>query len=149
MSPSNDWRGVTNHLLLKRYNQAAFGTATVTNTLYYRLYTPSSFGAPFAFGESWTYTEQISSSNSLGNKVTDGITAVVAPATESVTVPAGTFTCYNITITQLVGTGSTAAYKTITEYWDASGGFPYSPVKIVDSVNFAVTQTNVLNSFTN
>jgi hypothetical protein len=129
---------------MQRTNAAGSPLGLVTNTLYYNNHTPSSFGAPFALGESWTYTEQIASSNVAGNKTTNGITAAVAPATESVTVPAGTFTCYNITITQKVG----AVYKTIIEYWDASGVFPYAPVKIIDSVNFGSTDSRVLLSFT-
>ena len=140
VSPGYDWRSVTDHQLRQRFNAANSPLGLVSNTLYYRLHTPSIFGAPFAFGESWTYTEQIASGNVAGNKTTAGIKAVVAPATESVTVPAGTFTCYNITITQKVGTVN----KTIYEYWDASGTFPYAPVKNVDSVNFGSTQTNVL-----
>jgi hypothetical protein len=123
----------------KRWNQATALGSTVTNTLYYRLYTPDpGFGAPFALSETWTFTEQIDSSNPMGDKTTNGITAAIAGATESVTVPAGTFTCYKNTITQ--------SSKTIIEYWDASGVYPYAPIKIVDSVNFGSTQTSVLYS---
>jgi hypothetical protein len=138
-SPSYDWRGITDRVMRQRWNQATALGSTVTNTLYYRLYTPNpGFGAPFVLSESWTFTEQIVSSNSLGNKTTAGITAAIAGATESVTVPAGTFTCYKNTITQ--------GGKTIIEYWDASGLIPYAPIKIVDSVNFSNTQTSVLYS---
>jgi hypothetical protein len=89
-------------------------------------------------GEGWTFTEQIDSSVSAGDKTTAGITAAIAGATEVVTVPKGTFTCYKNTWTQ--------GGKTIIEYWDSSGVFPYAPVKIVDSVNFQSTDTKVLYS---
>ena len=132
-----EWRHITDRQLRKRWNQAGSIIGTVTNTLYYRLYTPSSFGAPYALGESWTFHQQIASSQSAGNSDSD-FTAAVASATQSVTVPAGTFTCYTLTITE--------NSKTIIEYWDANGRFPYAPVKVVDSVNFGSTDTKVLQS---
>ena len=135
-----DWRQVNDHQMRQRYNSAYGSTGgEVTNWLYYRNHNPNpGFGAPFVLGESWTYTEQIDSSNPVGDTTTDGLTAAIASATESVTVPAGTFTCYKNTITQ--------GGKTIIEYWDASGAFPYAPVKIVDNVNFTNTDTKVLYS---
>ena len=139
LSPGYDWRHVTDRQLRQRYSAASASmVGNVTNWLYYRLYTTSSFGAPYAPSESWTFTEQIVSSQSEGNKTTNNITAAIASATESVTVPAGTFTCYKLTITE----GS----KTIIEYWDAESRFPYAPVKVVDSVSFGSTDTRVLYS---
>jgi hypothetical protein len=148
-SPMWDWRQVDDHQMRQRYNVANTSGTLVTNTLYYRLYDPNpGFGAPFALGESWTFTEEINSSMSAGNKITNGITSVIADTTEVVTVPAGTFTCYKNTWTQLVtinGSGGTG-YKQIFEYWDASGAFTYAPIKIVDSANFVSTDTKVLYS---
>jgi hypothetical protein len=144
LSPSYDWRHSVNHQFMQRYSAAnAYDILIVTNLLYYRLYTPETFGAPYTFGESWTFTEQIDSSQAEGDKTTNGITAAIASATEEVTVPAGTFTCYNKSVTQ---TGYAGNY--IYEYWDAAGVFPYAPVKIVDSVNFDAVQTSVLYSLT-
>ena len=138
VSPMYDWRHVTDRQLRQRWNQAVALGSTVTNTLYYRLYAPNpGFGAPYVLGESWTGHEQIASSNSMGNKDSD-FTAAIASATESVTVPAGTFTCYKLTITQ--------GGKTIIEYWDSQGRFPYAPIKVIDSVNFGSTDTRVLSS---
>jgi hypothetical protein len=138
LSPGYDWKHAEKRVSIKKYNEAKALGATVTNDLYYRLHTPDTFGAPWAFSESWTYTEQIDSSNSMGDKTTNGITANLSAATESVTVNGRTFTCYNLSIKQ--GT------KYIYEYWDANGVFPYAPVKIVDSVNFGSTQTSILYS---
>ena len=143
LSPMYDWRGVNDRQLRQRYNQASALSSIVTNWLYYRVYTPDpGFGAPYEFGEGWTFTEQIDSSNPIGDKTTEGITAAIAGATEAVTTPAGTFTCYKLTIAQVVS-GTT---KYIYEYWDASGANPYTPVKVVDSVNFGSTDTRVLSS---
>ena len=136
-----DWRGVNDRQLRQRWNQAKALGSTVTNTLYYR-YTSSSFGAPYSFGESWTFTEQVDSSNDLGDSTTSGITETVDSKTQSVTVHAGTFTCYTITIT------NTKSGNTIIEYWDAQGRFPYAPVEIVDSDSFSDPQTSQLYSST-
>ena len=137
--PSYEWYGTVDRQYRMRYNAALASIGgEATNWLYYRNHTPASFGAPWVLGESWTYTEQIDSDQSAGDKTTDGITAAVAAATESVTVPAGTFTCYKVTITQ--------GGKTILQYWDASGLFPYVPIKIVDTVNFDGTDTKTLQS---
>jgi len=137
--PSYEWYGTVDRQFRMRYNAATASIGGLaTNWLYYRLHTPTTFGEPWALSESWTYTEQVDSSNSAGDSTTNGITAVVAGATEAVTVPAGTFTCYKLTITQ--------GGKTITQYWDASGLFPYVPIKIVDTYNFQSTDTKTLQS---
>ena len=139
LSPMYDWRSVTDRQLRQRWNQAVALGSTVTTTLYYRLYSPDpGFGAPYALSQNWTFTLDIY--NSDFDYIINGITANISSATESVTVPAGTFTCYNLTITQ--------GNKTIIEYWDASGVFPYAPVKVVDNVNFDSTDTRVLYSST-
>mgnify|MGYP001766786340 CR=1 FL=1 len=142
-SPGYLWMGADDHQMRKRTNDAwltIIVKMAVTNTLYYRLYSPDpGFGAPFTPGESWTYTEQNDSSQNAGDSIRTG-TATVASATESVTVPAGTFNCYKITYS--------INSKTFTEYWDADGIFPYAPVKIVDNYNFASTDTKELYSFT-
>jgi hypothetical protein len=142
-SPMYDWRGITDFAQRQRWSQASSPLGTVTNTLYYRLHT-AGFGAPFVLSESWTYTEQIDSSINLGDKTTNGITATVGAATEVVTLTVNgastSFTCYKITINQ----GGLYIY----EWWDADGLVPYTPIKIVDSVNFKSTQTQVLYSTT-
>jgi hypothetical protein len=136
--PSYEWYGTVDRQFRMRYNAALASIGgEAKNWLYYRLHTPTTFGEPWVLGESWTYTEQVDSDNSAGDSTT-AASAAVAAATESVTVPAGTFTCYKITITE--------GGKTITQYWDASGLFPYAPIKIVDTYNFQSTDTKTLQS---
>jgi hypothetical protein len=123
--------------------KALGGFITVKNYVYYRSFSNETFGAPWAPPESWTYTEEIVSDAPMGqgDKTTNNIPASLPEGTQEVTVPINggtTFTCYVITITQ--------DGKTITEYWDASGVFPYAPVKTVDNVNFESQIINQLYS---
>lgn len=137
-SPGYNWFSTTDRQLRQQYSAANALGSDVTNYVYFRAYTPSSFGKPYALPESWTFTKQIDSSNSMGDKTSTGVPAAIAAATEVVTVPAGTFTCYKLTYT--------ISSKTIVEYWDATNAFPYVPIKIVDSINFGKTDTRTLQS---
>jgi hypothetical protein len=137
-----DWRHVDDRLLRQQYSEAyASIGGFAQGRVFYRDITPSTAGAPWVSGESWTHTWDVEN-NALcmcDTSIT-GITNVVNGSTQEVTVPAGTFTCYVNTITQ--------SGKTITEYWDSSGAFPYAPIKIVDNVSFQYTDTKQLYSFT-
>jgi len=139
-APMKEWRNPDDLLLVQRYSEATANIGGLAkNWVYYRNLTGTQPGAPWTLSETFSETEEIDSDNDAGDSENTR-SHVVAGATESVTVPAGTFTCYKNTIT--VGS------KTIIEYWDASGVFPYMPIKTVDNVAFQSTDTKVLVSTT-
>ena len=136
-----DWRGASDYQMRKRYNMARSSGMNVTNFVFERSYSPTgTFGAPYTLGEGWTFTEQTNSTQSSGDN-TSVYSASIAAATESITVSAGTFTCYNVTFINTYNTS-----RRINEYWDTSGIFPYAPIKIVDKSSFCQTQTSQLSS---
>jgi len=122
------------------------GGVVVTNHIGYRDYSPSTFGKNLTLGETWSYTEQIDSSDDRGDS-TNTVQVTVAGATESVTVPAGTFTCYKVT-RQYPGVNPNGLDNTVTEWWevDTAAHFCHAPIKTVDNHNFRYSQTSELNS---
>ena len=135
-NPCFDWRNENKYELMECDNVAKAMGINYSTWNYYINQSPDTWGAPWTLGESWTYTWR-------HEDLTIGIndiarSAVVADATQEVTVPAGTFTCYVVTHTQDT--------KTLVEYWDAGGVFPYAPIKTVDNRSFDDIQTSELYS---
>ena len=138
-SPGHDWRrNDTRQIVYRESGILAFGVLEVTSQLYDRLFDPGTWGAPYALNETWTFTHQITTSAHLGEETLPWAVSV-SGITTAVNVPAGTFTCYTITATK-----NGDVTNQIVEYWDASGVFPWAPIKIVDTNNFDVTETRSL-----
>jgi hypothetical protein len=138
--PQVDWRGATDQQLRLRRAcayQSMMNPSNFTNLVYYRGYTPGTFGAPYSNGETWSFTKQTDSGACFFGGCAMGDTTVSVSATvseEQITVPAGTFNCYKITF-------NNGDY----EWWDKDGVFPYAPIKLTVE-DFDSTQTSVLYS---
>ena len=139
VSPGNDWRRYDTRQLMHRYSSVKALGFTVTSHLWYSCHNPiGTYGAPWAFDDYWTYHEQLVLS--LSSKGPFDYTVDVADATTLVTVPAGSFNCYVVTFTRNDA-------KTVVEYWDASGVFPYAPIKIIDNkLNFDAIEVRELHA---
>lgn len=155
-NPGTEWRAETDREHRLRYQVAktggigncGTGGVVVTNYIGCRNYAPPSFGQNYTLGETWSYTEQIDSSNDIGDS-TVTVNVTVAGATESVTVPAGTFTCYKL-VRQYPGVHPAGLDNTVTEWWevDTAEHFCAAPIKTVDNHNFRYNQVSELNSKT-
>lgn len=132
------WRAVSSHDYIVRYQEAVASLGGLAkNYIYYENFS-GAHGYPLSFGQSWNYDLRVDSDNNMGDSTTP-FSAEVAGALETVTVPAGTFSCYKVTHT---GSG-----KTYIEYWDSTGTFDSAPIKVVDTYNFDELNTMELEQY--
>jgi hypothetical protein len=144
-----NWRDRSNRDFLELYQVARVpiaGNVLVPNRIYYKDYS-GPHGYDLTLGQTWTYNYFIDSDNDLGDTDPPGNawTATVADATELVIVPAFPLglMCYKVTHHQ----ASTIATQNIHYYWDATGTYDLTPIKVYDTHNWNGPQTQELRNY--